>query len=860
MGRILLWPISVVVFSRLAALAACCLLPAPLLSAAPQTETLSNCQTLLQTGRYKECLEAATKAIEARSYGEEWPILQARAQLLLGQYPESLLSIAAGIERYSWSVRLRQLQHEAAIANGNRELAAIAITETEKLAATAAWRYTDSDDLVALGSIALALGADPKSVQEGFFERARRNYPNRPDGFAAAARLALQKGDAALAADLLQPVLKEFSSDPEILFLAAEALASASPERSAELLQQSLAVNPNYFPALLKIADKQIDREDYPGAEETLRKILAINPHHPETHACLAVLFHLQNNSAAEAESRAAALKFAPASPIPDHTIGRKLSQKYRFREGAAAQRKALEADPGFADAQVQLAQDLLRLGQTAEGWKLVSEAQQKDAYNTTLFNLMQLRDSLDRFTTLHSEHFEVRMEKNEAALYGPRVVQLLEEAWAKLASRYEFQPTAPVIVEIYPRQDDFAVRTFGLPDVAGFLGVCFGSVVTANSPASRRDSPSSWESVLWHEFCHVITLQKTGNRIPRWLSEGISVYEERLRDSRWGQKMTPAFKQRIDQGKAVPIAKLSSAFLNAQSGEDLNYAYFQSSLAAEYIATVHGLPALNAVLADLNNGLAINDALERHTGGLDALETGFTEFLRKQAAALSPDADFNPEEVEKLPADDAAALSAFLEQHPNNIPALLRQANLQTETNPSAAEQTLLAIIRLVPLDNSPSSARKLLAELYRKQNRTTDETQILREHLTHSADDVDAASRLQELCISQMLWPEAVQLGQLIFAADPFRTTVLQQTATAAIAATNIPAAVAALDALLQLQPDDAPRLHFRVAQLIKDSDPTAARRRLLLALEQTPRFREAHRLLLQLSKPTSITTPQP
>ena len=860
MGRILLRPIRIVFFSRLACLVVGCLFSSQLLPAAPQTETLANCQTLLQTGRYAECLEATTKAIEARSYGEEWPILQARAQLLLGKYPESLVSISAGIERYSWSVRLRQIQHEAAIANGNDELAAAALAETEKLASTAAWRYTDADDLAALGQIALAVGVDPKSVQEGYFERARRNYPNRPDGFVAAARLALEKGDAALAADLLQPVIKEFGSDPEILFLASEALDSANPERSAELLQQSLATNPNYFPALLKIADKQIDREDYAGAEETLRKILAVNPHHPETHAYLAVLFHLKNNPAAEAESRAAALRFAPSSPIPDYTIGRKLSQKYRFREGAAAQRKALEANPGFTAARVQLAQDLLRLGKAAEGWKMVEEAQQKDAYNTTLFNLLQLRDSLDRFTTLHSEHFEIRMEKQEAALYGPRVVELLEEAWSKLGSRYEFQPATPVIVEIYSRQDDFAVRTFGLPDVAGFLGVCFGSVVTANSPASRRDSPSSWESVLWHEFCHVITLQKTGNRIPRWLSEGISVYEERLRDPRWGQKMTPAFRQRIEQGKAVPIAKLSSAFLNAESGEDLNYAYFQSSLAAEYIATVHGLPALNAVLTDLNNGLAVNDALERHTGGLDALENGFTEFLKKQASTLSPDADFNAEEVEKIPADDAAALTLFLQNHPNNIPALLRQAALQTDTNPAAAEQTLKSVVRLVPEDSSPRCARRLLADLFRKQNRTADETQILREHLTLSADDVDAAARLQELCIGQMAWTEAVQLGQLIFAADPFRSIVLQRTATAAEAAADLPAAVSALDALRQLQADDAPRLHFRIAQLVKNSDPAAARRRLLLALEQAPRFREAHRLLLQLTNTTPTTNPQP
>ena len=34
-----------------------------------------------------------------------------------------------------------------------------------------------------------------------------------------------------------------------------------------------------------------------------------------------------------------------------------------------------------------------------------------------------------------------------------------------------------PVTVEIFPRQKDFAIRTFGLPGGAGFLGVCFGHI-----------------------------------------------------------------------------------------------------------------------------------------------------------------------------------------------------------------------------------------------------------------------------------------------------------------------------------------------------------------------------------------------
>ena len=56
----------------------------------------------------------------------------------------------------------------------------------------------------------------------------------------------------------------------------------------------------------------------------------------------------------------------------------------------------------------------------------------------------------------------------------------------------------------------------------------------------ATSSSATKWESVLWHEFCHVVTLKMTKNKMPRWLSEGISVYEERQVDPAWGMKIDP--------------------------------------------------------------------------------------------------------------------------------------------------------------------------------------------------------------------------------------------------------------------------------------------------------------------------------
>lgn len=815
-------------------------------------ETVAECQEYLRTGKYADCLTAATAAIADRSYGEEWPIMKAQCELLLGKYADSLATVTAGLERYSWSVRLRMLEHDCALANGDRERAGAALAEIERQVSTAAWRYTDADDLTVLGQAALALGADPKDVQEGFFERARRNYANRPDGFVAAGRLALSKGDVAFAAELLTPAAKEFPDNPEVLFLLSEALRTADREQSTALLQKSLEINPQYVPALLRVVEQQIDGEAWDDAESALEHLLSINPHQPDALTLQAVIQHMQNDEASSLASLDAAQQFSGRSARVLHLMGRKLSQKYRFAEGAAWQRKALEADAEFHDARIQLAQDLLRLGQEAEGWEQAELAHQADGYNTTLFNLLKLKDSLDRFTTVHSEHFEVRMETGEAAVYGARVVELLEQAWSELTPRYEFTPETPVYVEIYPRVDDFAVRTFGIPDVAGFLGVCFGRVITANSPASRRDTPTNWESVLWHEFCHVITLQKTGNRIPRWLSEGISVYEERRRDSRWGQRMNADYRDRILAGRITPVAELSSAFLKAESGDDLMFAYYESSMVVEHLVTLHGLPALNAVLSDLNDGVLINDALDRHAGGLGEFEESFNTFLGDQALEWATGVEFDGKLLAGVDLTSEAAVEQVLQSHPKHFVALLAKARvLVSEQRMDEAVPTLRSLIELVPDDDSTDGPRRMMASVYRATNQPEDEAAILSEHLERTADDLDAALRLQELSESLAQPDRVLEQGKLVAAIDPFQVSAAQRTATAAESLQQIDVAREALLRLRQLLPDDAARINFRLAKLLRQSDAEAARRHVLLALEQAPRYRDAHRLLLDMQE---------
>ncbi|MEQ9406410.1 MAG: peptidase MA family metallohydrolase [Fuerstiella sp.] len=824
-------------------------LPVLICTVTVQAATISDCQQMLQQGDYVGCLDATTEAIRRRSYGEDWPVLKAAAETQLGRYLQAAETLDEGIVRYTWSIRLRMQRYDVSQILGDREAAERMLDEIDRVATSAPWRYTDADDLVALGRAAIVLGADPKDVLEGFFDRARKNYQNRPDGYLAAGQLAIEKGDFALAAELLRPAVEKFPDNTDICFALATAVQSAEPERAAELLDHTLTLNPQYLPTLQHLAERQIDAEDYTEAAATIAKIHEINPWHPESHALQAVIHHLLNEPQAEARSRSAALAFSTANPAVDFLIGQKLSRKYRFAEAARYQQQALQTDPQFLPARTQLAQDLLRLGQDERGWAMAEEAQNQDRYDTTLFNLLQLKDSLDNFATRRTDHFVIRMDQQESAVYGQQVEDLLSRAFETLSARYGYTPAEPIVVEIFDRPDDFAVRTFGIPDVAGFLGVCFGRVITANSPASQRNSPNNWQSVLWHEFCHVITLQMTGNRIPRWLSEGISVYEERQVDQRWGQSMTPAFRQRAQDGNITPVSRLSSAFLKAESGEDLNFAYYESSMVVEFLIEKHGFESLKAILNDLNQGLTINDALDRHAGGLTELDAAFEVWLTGVAERYASGVEFSVQRpnAEASPPD----LIELAGSNPAHYTAGLRLAlNLIRAEKLEQAAQKLEQLVELFPEDASPGGARRMLAEVYRRQNQPDRQAEVLAAHLMRSADDLEAALQLLELQVAAGQWQQATETGRLVMAIDPLQPAALRTIYQAAAQVAQEDLAIAALNGLLQLDPADAARTRFQLARMLRATDRGAARRHILLALEQAPRYRDAHRLLLELS----------
>lgn len=822
---------------------------ASILGAAPADDV----QKLLQTGSYSAAAREAESAVRAAPDNEDLNVLLVRSLLEVGRYADANAAVASGLGNLPQSIRLRWIGREAAFANGRPEAAARLADEIGQLMKMRYWAYRDPANLVTFARVALLGGNDPKQVMDLLLGTAQKADPKLREIYEAKGDLALDKHDFALAAKAYQEGLKQIPDDPDFHFGLARAYENSDRTAMLAELEAATKVNPHHVPSLLLLADHRIASEDYEAAEKLLDEVKAVNPWRPEAWAYRAVIAHLRNQPETEKVHRSNALKFWPTNPLVDWLIGKKLAEKYRFAEGAAYQRRALQFDPTYLPAKAELASDLLRLGQEDEGWDLAQQVHSKDDYDVEAYNLVTLHDTMAKYTTLTSEDFVLRMTPLEAAIYGERVLALLERARAKLVAKYGVDLAKPTYVEVFGDQKDFAVRTFGMPDIPGFLGVCFGRVVTANGPAANAASPANWEAVLWHEFCHVITLQLTKNKMPRWLSEGISVYEESQADPSWGMRMSPRYREMIVKGEMTPVGGLSGAFLAPPTPEHLQFAYFESSLVVQFIVERYGADHLKAILLDLGEGEEINRALAAHTVPLAKLEKEFADYAKTQAEQLAPGLDWEKPKAALLEPGAEKELGEWAKKNPDNYWALTMTAHDLIEAKKwPEAKAVLKHLVALHPKQAGSESAYRSLAAVLRETGEKEEERAVLTKLSVLDDDATEAYLRLMDLAQDAKDWPAVRNAADRYLAVNPLVVPPYRYLARANVELGDKTAAIAADRTLLKLDPPNPADTHFQLAQLLHQAGDPEARRQVLQALEEAPRYRDALALLLDINRP--------
>jgi tetratricopeptide (TPR) repeat protein len=269
----------------------------------------------------------------------------------------------------------------------------------------------------------------------------------------------------------------------------------------------------------------------------------------------------------------------------------------------------------------------------------------------------------------------------------------------------------------------------------------------------------------------------------------------------------------------------------------------------------------LERVLVDLSVGMPINESLARYTGSLAALDEEFAKYAREQASAMAPEADWSKPELPR--GANLEAITAWLKEHPNNYAALQRLAEKQLQAKDwQAAEKTLQQMISLYPHDASGAGAQAMLARVHRETGDLAAERKTLAKLAELSASELEVFARLHDLAMQEQDWKEARHYALRSLAVNPLIPAPHRQAAAAAEKLDDHELTESSYQALLLLDPFDQAELHYRLAKSLQAQKKLPqAKRQVVLALEETPRYQAAQALLLELVKvlPTA-TVPLP
>jgi tetratricopeptide (TPR) repeat protein len=817
---------------------ACALLVALFQGAGAQSPTVTSArqaaEAALRSGQYEQVESVAA----AHPTDEALAVLAARAAIARGAYDkaESLLQARAFESPTSdAALELGLLQqYLGKRGEARRTLQLLLLGES---------RGTSGRDYARAAQAARALGRFEEA--NNFFREAIAQAPNDPVINSAWGDLFLEKHNRKDASRSFQAALKADADYGPAQLGMARAVADENPPAATRFANRALELNPSDVGAHLLLAELAIDEDRRDDARAAIERARAINPNSLEAISLEAAVAYVEGRDEDHKSAVAAALKLNPLYGEIHRVVGSVTARYYRFDEAAEQVRRAIALDREHARAHADLGAHLMRTGDERNARRALELAFRADPYDVVTYNLLGLLDTLDAFETVRDGDLVFRLHTDEAGVMREYAPALARQAIDTLAKRWQFTPKGPILIEIFPRHDDFAVRNVGLPGMIGALGACFGRVVTMDSPKARPPGTFNWGATLWHEMAHVITLQLSNQRIPRWLTEGISVFEEKRARPEWGREMEIAFARALDRGEVLKLEALNAGFQNPQT---ISLAYYEASLLVEHIVEAHGEPALRSLVQSFAGGIDTRAAIQQVLSlELDTLQQSFDKFVderfRGLRAALAAPEGLEPD----LPADRVRAIAS---QHPESFAAQMALGQALRSTDAAGAIEAFERASALLPMATGPESPQAQIVEVAMKLGDKARAARALEALTTQDHTDVESARQLVGLLDPKTDRDRLREALRKVVAVDPFDAAAHTMLGRMAIEDGQAPEAVRAFRVALAAGAIDRAAAHADLAEgLFLTGARDEARKQALAALEVAPTYTRAQDLLLKL-----------
>jgi tetratricopeptide (TPR) repeat protein len=690
-----------------------------------------------------------------------------------------------------------------------------------------------SDELTAVGQAVAMLGVtDPQLFKDAVkaFEEAGKQDPKNIESRISEGALFLDKFDSRNGTPVLQEALAIDPQNPRALVQLARASRFDGSDEAIALVNRAIGINPRLVSARLLKAEMLAASEDYAGAVSEVEHAVTVNATSIDALAMRAALAYQRGDKERYEATRKAVAAIDPHDTRLLTKTAEIAGSERRYIESITLAREAVSIDSTAWDARTLAGLGAFRLGRFDEAATVLAAAFKGDPYNPWVKNTLDLLDTYPQYETATSKRFELLLNRKEADLIALYMEPLAEAAYDTFAARYRWAPDGPIRIEVYPRHGDFSVRTVGIAGL-GALGVSFGDILAMDSPSARKIGEFHWASTMWHEVAHTFTLGLSRMRIPRWLTEGISGWEENRAHPGWGDPITPSFIASYAAGRLPVLSKLTPAFVRPAYPEQVMHAYELAELVVEEIVATRGIDAVRRMVAEFGEGKSQDEV--------------FKDVLR--ATPEDFDVEFDTYMKKRFAGEIAAVQGGPRGTYGTAVGS--GQALFETNDFDGAASE-LQRAVALFPDYAGPGSPYELMAAIETKRGNDQAAAMWLDRITQKYAQNYDAwiqLATLRERLGDRKAAATALQQAMLV---SPYDAAIHDRLAKLYTANGKPKDAVRERRAVVALNPVDRAAAYYELAVALEAAgDRAAAKTEVLKALEAAPGYVAAQDLLLRL-----------
>ncbi|WP_339734408.1 tetratricopeptide repeat protein [uncultured Gimesia sp.] len=587
-----------------------------------------------ETGDYPNADKHTTKALSFNPDQALAHLIQAHLLTVTGKIEEAN-------EAYRWFVRF----YNRAQPEDAETLLAIAEGATQY----ARWNSVSQIFNFVINTVCPdALKADPlaweASYLSGSILQEKYNRPQAADEFTAALKTNSQAAIVYVA-------------------LSRSAIEVHEFDKSIELINRALKINPQLIEALLLRCDLHLINGQYLKALVTAENAAALNNRDqsvlarkaacyllldgvPDTET-LTLLFDTsvapdQSKTTSADSSRFVKLVLTLLNENPKpgyflYELGHLMEMKRQFAFAEFAYLKTKTLMPQLSGPKTSLGMLYMQMGKTDLALQTLNEAFQADPYHVRVSNMRKVLGVLESYGAIVTDHFVIRYDSKADYILGRYMSDYLEQIYPELVQQFGYEPPGKTQFEIYHNAKGlaahqwFSARMIGLPWIQT-IGASTGAVVALTSPTAMEE-PYNWAAVLKHELVHVFTLQQTKYKIPHWFTEALAVRSEgKARPQQFNQLLI----ERVPKREIYTLDELDGVFVRPKSSDNWNFAYCQSLLCADFMVAEFGDDALKKLLTAYQNQRATQTAIQEcFQINQDEFEKRYHRYLEKLTATL---------------------------------------------------------------------------------------------------------------------------------------------------------------------------------------------------------------------------------